>query len=284
MHKNVLLAVKNKSDGEKIIARAKTWTQRLEGNLCMQTVVELMPLFTGESSYFYEEIYAKEEIAIEHAERDLHFLADKFQLDPAATFVSIGSLRPAINQGLKDHHAELLVVGSHKHSVFERIIGDDSSSNLQYCEADVLSLNYDEDRTELELNNILVPIAFSDSSGRLLEKAKAIAELFNANISLLHVYPRSIFRTKNSKYEQELQEKAESKMADLIRQHSLNNATYTVLFGDPSDCVARYATYNDFDLIVVGRNHSDFKDLIVGSAATSILNRVRCDVFTVRLA
>ena len=138
---------------------------------------------------------------------------------------------------------------------------------------------------------ILVPVDFSEHSGRALEHAIALAKAFGAEIHLLHCYqinigavspygivlPESLERDVRDAATRRLGEWSDKVSAQGVRveQH------ITPQF--PSEAIQATATEVGADLIVMGtRGLTGLKHVLLGSVAERTLRVAPCPVLTVK--
>lgn len=143
----------------------------------------------------------------------------------------------------------------------------------------------------LRLKKILVPVDFSEFSGKALKYAVRFAEQFQATLILVHVvepvhYPESIIippamETTN----QDRLKLARTTLAEFAKQQ--------VPAGLESECIARLGQpYSELtavardceaDLIVIATHgHTGLKHLLLGSTAERVVRLAPCPVLTVR--
>jgi nucleotide-binding universal stress UspA family protein len=146
-----------------------------------------------------------------------------------------------------------------------------------------------------DLRTILVPVDFSDCSRKALEHAEALAEGFDAEIHLLHVWEippyippeamvgvpggttQTLTHTAHAHATRALSafEDAVKKPGTRIRQSKLES-------GDPARMIVEVAKNEGHGLIVIGTHgRTGLGHLLMGSVAEKVLRRAHCPVFTV---
>ncbi|MBI4775723.1 MAG: universal stress protein [Deltaproteobacteria bacterium] len=141
-----------------------------------------------------------------------------------------------------------------------------------------------------EFKNLLIPIDLSGISERLVAYGLALAEKLEARIHLIfvlediHQYaglyvPHPSLGT----LEADLKKEAQNKLKDFEEEHvSGKTAQSTVLVGDPTHEIIRYASDNDIDLIVMGTHGRKGLDrFIFGSVAEKVVKSSPIPVLTV---
>jgi nucleotide-binding universal stress UspA family protein len=140
---------------------------------------------------------------------------------------------------------------------------------------------------------ILVPVDFSEQSGRALDCAKTLAGKFDASLHLLTVVPDPFTLPNPSQwyvpapagYIEGLRRDAEAHVNDLLTlaDHARFNARCAVLFGDPSAKILEYVAIETIDLIVMGTHgRGGVAHALLGSVAEKVVRAAQCPVLTVR--
>jgi nucleotide-binding universal stress UspA family protein len=146
----------------------------------------------------------------------------------------------------------------------------------------------------LNIQNILVPIDFSEMSIQAIKAAKRMARGSAATIHLAHVrqfdyagfsapapplVPCSLIT-----YEQEREKRVLKELNALAREHGVSSATCHVLSGGPAfDEICRFAQQVPADLIVMPTHgRTGLKHVFLGSTAERIVQHSHCPVFVVR--
>ena len=139
--------------------------------------------------------------------------------------------------------------------------------------------------------HILLAVDYSGQSDRVAEKAKALAEKYKAELSIIHVLdnismPDTTYGTvipldKDSGYA--LLETEKARLMQVSDQLDVAFANRWLVWGVPKQEIVRLAERERIDLIVVGSHGRHGLSLLLGSTANSILHYARCDVMAVRL-
>lgn len=137
--------------------------------------------------------------------------------------------------------------------------------------------------------HILVAIDLSDDAGYVLEKAKNIAELNGARITMVHVVePLSVAYGSDiplnvTTLQAEITEHAKERISALAEKIKIDHGEQYIVYGRPEKEVHRIAETSDVDLIIVGTHGRHGLALILGSTSTSILHGSCCDVLAIRV-
>jgi nucleotide-binding universal stress UspA family protein len=142
----------------------------------------------------------------------------------------------------------------------------------------------------VEFKQILCPVDFSEASVRAFAHAVALAQWYDAQLTVLHVVPTfdpvqvrgdltaPVRVVTPMSREQVLEEMSRS--LDLPRVSA--QTTPVAEAGDPQATIIDQAISKRADLIVMGTHgHRGFKRLLLGSATESVLREAPCPVLTV---
>ena len=139
---------------------------------------------------------------------------------------------------------------------------------------------------------LLVPIDFSEHSGKALDLAIQMAKRDSARIELVHSFP--VVLPPLSPYDtvyppdftEKCREAAEAKLADWKARVSAAGVEVDARATPepPSEAIPEYAKELGADLIVMGtRGLSGLKHVMLGSVAERTLRAAPCPVLTVRI-
>jgi nucleotide-binding universal stress UspA family protein len=141
-----------------------------------------------------------------------------------------------------------------------------------------------------DLENILVPVDFSEASNRALRNAAVLARNFGAKLTVLHVveglsniYPgRPLVKPEeqgNFKKEQE------TEFAKFLQGFDFQgvNWTKTVSMGDPSEEILKAARGMNSPLIIMGsEGRTGLSRILMGNVAEKVVREVPCSMVTVK--
>ncbi|MRI34201.1 universal stress protein UspA [Endozoicomonas sp. OPT23] len=140
-----------------------------------------------------------------------------------------------------------------------------------------------------QYKHILVAIDLSDEADDVLDKAKSLAETYQAQLTLVHVVePLSVAYGSDipldlTTLQDEITQQARERISKLAESIHIDKGQQHVVYGRPEREVHRIAEESDVDLIVVGSHGRHGLALILGSTSTSILHGACCDVLAVRV-
>ncbi len=139
--------------------------------------------------------------------------------------------------------------------------------------------------------HILLAVDYSEQSDYVAGKALALARLYQAKLSLIHVLdnipmPDTGYGTVIPLYQDSgygLLEEEKSRFMQLSDRLHVDRASRWLIWGVPKDEIVELANRQKVDLIVAGSHGRHGFKLLLGSTANSILHHANCDVMAVRL-
>jgi nucleotide-binding universal stress UspA family protein len=190
--------------------------------------------------------------------------------------------------------ADLLVLGTHGRSGFERLLlGSVTEKILHRSTCPVVTV---PPATSTEASGafkrILCPVDFSAGSIRGLEYALSLAREADARVTILHVV-ESFGPTAGldlagytvPQYLAALRTDAERRLAALVPANARDwcEPEQVLAAGQPAHAILDAATSHDADLIVMGvGTRSAAGLLMLGSVTSKVVRRANCPVMTVR--
>ena len=134
----------------------------------------------------------------------------------------------------------------------------------------------------ITVHEILVPLDFSDTSKRVLDFGRMLADACGASLHLLHVIGYSLAKPESEGQERnDACNRLEALLDPTDRDH--RHATTSCRVGTPAREIARYAADNAIDLIVMGtHSHDPTFQMITGSIAGVVMGMAPCAVLAVK--
>lgn len=139
--------------------------------------------------------------------------------------------------------------------------------------------------------HILLAVDYSGHSLAVAQRAKDLAEKYQAELSIVHVldnipmpdtgYGTIISLTEDSGYQ--LLETEKTRLIQIGDQLGVTQANRWLIWGAPKQEIVRLAEREQIDLIVVGSHGRHGLSLLLGSTANSVLHYAGCDVMAIRL-
>jgi universal stress protein A len=133
-------------------------------------------------------------------------------------------------------------------------------------------------------------VDFSKNTDDVINKGLALAEAFEARISLVHVVEfaqvdlsNELVMPQELELDQELLALAEKRMQELVDKYSLQDKTRFVRQGSTKREILNIAEQEGIDLIIIGSHGREGLQLLLGSTANAVLHGAPCDVLAVRV-
>jgi universal stress protein A len=138
--------------------------------------------------------------------------------------------------------------------------------------------------------NLLLAVDFSKNTDDVINKGLALAEAFEARISLVHVVEfaqvdlsNELVMPQELELDQELLALAEKRMQELVDKYGLQDKTRFVRQGSTKREILNIAEQEGIDLIIIGSHGREGLQLLLGSTANAVLHGAPCDVLAVRV-
>ncbi len=139
-------------------------------------------------------------------------------------------------------------------------------------------------------NRILLALDLSANTELLCQKASKLAELYQAELSLVHVVEPivndSAFDTLPAlppDFEDTLLHGARERLQRIAEQYAIDADQLFLEVGETRREIMRVAEERQADLIVVGSHGRHGVALLLGSTANAVLHHATCDVLAVRI-
>jgi nucleotide-binding universal stress UspA family protein len=202
-------------------------------------------------------------------------------------------------------HADLLVMGTHGRSGFERLLlGSITEKVLRKAGCPVLTVPRRHPdavpATPVLFRQILCPVDFSDCSMRALTYATSLAREAHARLRVLHVMTYGLEATPDmydtvitddrlslADYRRRREEDARQRLQEAVPESAAAHASMDTMVssGKPSREILRIASEQHSDLIVLGVQGRGAADLMfLGSTTNHVVRAATCPVLTLRSA
>ncbi|MDH4260956.1 MAG: universal stress protein [Gammaproteobacteria bacterium] len=136
---------------------------------------------------------------------------------------------------------------------------------------------------------VLMVVALDEHSERIGARARDIAAICNAELSLLHVVeyvpvePMGETLLPTVQIEEELVQRAKQRLAELAKLLGVESARREVAAGNVKAEIVRAAQEQKADLIVLGSRERRGPSILVNFTEDTVLHAAPCDVLAVRL-
>ena len=139
--------------------------------------------------------------------------------------------------------------------------------------------------------HILLAADFSEHGDAVADRAKDLAEKYQAKLSIVHVMDNLLITDAaygstipfDLDLTAELMQAAKKRLANLADKLGIVEDCRWMETGSPKLEIIRVAEENNVDLIVVGSHGRHGFALLLGSTANGVLHHAQCDVLAVRL-
>lgn len=142
----------------------------------------------------------------------------------------------------------------------------------------------------IQINRILLPTDFSDTSRQATAYALELSRRLDAQLHLLHVVPSPVTAMPSpgaplpSSVSAEMYQTAETQLKAWMSDEDVEGSvSREVLQGAPADEIVRYGQKENVDLIVLGTHgRSGLEHALIGSVAEKVVRNASCPVLTVK--
>lgn len=139
--------------------------------------------------------------------------------------------------------------------------------------------------------HILLAADFSEHGELVANRAKDLAEKYQAKLSIVHVMDNLLITDAaygstipfDLDLTAELMSAAKKRLANLAERLNITEDCRWIETGSPKLEIIKVANENKVDLIVVGSHGRHGFALLLGSTANGVLHHAQCDVLAVRL-
>ncbi len=198
--------------------------------------------------------------------------------------VRLGSPAMAIKEAAADHDAGLVVLGGKHHPTVMRWFGGSTVHNvIRTTDVPVLVAKGDVG----EIRRVLVAVDVSYAAGPTLEGGKQFADLFGAELQVMHVIEAlPVLATLPVALEDaDYRDLAEAEFHRIVgRVLGSHPVTKVLKHGDPADAMTDLVSDWSADLLVVGSHGKGWVNrLLVGSITERMLNSLPTNLLVVRV-
>ncbi|MBA4143137.1 MAG: universal stress protein [Nitrosospira sp.] len=139
--------------------------------------------------------------------------------------------------------------------------------------------------------HILLAVDFSEHGDYVVRKARRLAGIFRAKLSIIHVLdniplpdtPYGAVIPLDEGSGDDLLEAEKSKLKQIGDELGVSPTHTWMVWGVPGTEIVRIARQENIDLIILGSHGRRGLALLLGSTASSVLHHAGCDVMAVRL-
>lgn len=231
----------------------------------------------------------KAEGAVSNAELDSVSVVEAVRRDVAPG--------PAILNYAEEEDIDMIALGTHGRRGASRIVlGSVAEEVVRHAPQPVLTVRGTSADAGLPpprpIDQILVPVDFSDNAREALMYAREWARLYDADIEVLHVveedlHPAFYVGGVSSIYdvEPELEEKVKATLNDFVTDTigSTDGVNTHMRTGSASSTIVEFAGEQDVDLVCLSTHgRTGLERFLLGSVAEKVVRYVDCPVLTVK--
>ncbi|MCU0305655.1 MAG: universal stress protein [Thermoanaerobaculales bacterium] len=246
------------------------------------------PLMAEEKQLEIQRLMASADAATREAFERAHGAARELTVE--THLVRSLSAAEAIAESATELGCDLVVMGTHgRRGIKHLLLGSVAENVVRSVRVPVLTVRPGVEVGEAGVKRILVPFDFSDRSAAAVRVAGAWADVFGAEITLLHVvepvvYPE--FYSINvvsddvmTRLRDRATEALDASATDLLANRPVST---TVLIGRAADTIVTEAQPANYDLVVMGtRGLSGLEHIVLGSVVEGVLRRCPVPLLTV---
>jgi nucleotide-binding universal stress UspA family protein len=144
----------------------------------------------------------------------------------------------------------------------------------------------------IDLKRVLVPTDFSDTSEVALKYGVALSHAFGATLHVLHVVNQPLHEswagyapgTSFLSAVERMETDARCRIEELVSKEDVatGRTVPTMVWGDASDQILKYAADHNIDLVVCGTHgRRGWDHFVMGSVAEHLVRKSSCPVLTV---
>lgn len=263
-------------------------------------LLHVITLFEDQPSIVSDEISETEEIIRKLeavAESQLNKVSDLHSSDDMKVITSIKrgiSAAPPILEYVVDNDIDLIVMGTNgRRGIKHLLLGSIAEEVVRLSHCPVLTVReIEQPKSISDVNNILVPIDFSEHSKSALAYASQLADCYNAKILALHIieetmHPAFSLTGKSSVFdlipgiEDDCRRRAEKMIAESVSSSA--KTEISVKGGRAADDIIKFAMEKSADLIVIATHGlTGLEHMLLGSVTEKVVRMAPCPVLTTK--
>ena len=263
-------------------------------------VLHVVTLFNDQPSIISDEI-TETEVTIRKlediAEKQLNKVVDAKGSDDMKIITATKrevSAAPAILEYTSDYNIDLIVMGTHgRRGLGHLLLGSAAEEVVRLAPCPVFTIReLKEPKPVMQVNNILVPIDFSNHSQKALNYATEIAQSYNSRLQVLHIieetmHPAFSVTGKSSIFdlipgiEDDCRKRTEKMLKAAVPDKVKSNIY--IKGGRAASDIIKFAKENSTDLIVIATHGlTGLEHMLLGSVTEKVVRMAHCPVFTVK--
>lgn len=280
--KKILAGIDLGPDTEKILAYGALFAGKLSASL---TFLYVMDYLITPPEYLAAYIEDEKKIA-EGQLKTWEQKLDVTELKPEVKFVS-GRLHEVFLSVVEKLDIDMLVLGF-RHHALRRSSSEKLIKGLQMPMLVVRGEKVAAARIgSVKIKKILCPVDMSNASLKAVIAAKALQNIFQADLEIIHVVPLHLLEDKmktlpdKDHAREVLIGQSKISLANFLGGNDIKDSA-AIYEGMPGEKIVSVASENDHDLIVIGaRGLSYIKKMLIGSVTDAVLKSSPCPVYVI---
>ncbi|MEJ2103729.1 MAG: universal stress protein [Ignavibacteriaceae bacterium] len=282
---------------EQALAHAVFLAEKYEAEIY---VLHVITIFEDQPSIVSNEIAETKEMVKkleDVAEKQLNKILDSHSSNDIKITTEIKrglSAAPAILEYASENKIDLIIMGTHgRRGLGHLLLGSAAEEVVRLAPCPLFTIRELKDpKPVMHVNNILVPIDFSNYSEKALAYASEIAQSYNAQLQVLHIieetmHPAFSVTGKSSIFDLVPDIKDESrKRAEKMLSNFVSDRVKSKIFiqgGRAANDIIKFAKENSTDLIVIATHGlTGLEHMLLGSVTEKVVRMAHCPVFTVK--
>jgi nucleotide-binding universal stress UspA family protein len=195
---------------------------------------------------------------------------------------------------VSDNDIDLIVMGTHgRRGLGHLLLGSAAEEVVRLAACPVFTIReLKEPKPVMQVNNILVPVDFSNYSGKALAYASEIAQSYKAQLQVLHIieetmHPAFSVTGKSSIFDlvPGIKDDSRKRAEKMIKEFVLDKVKSKVFIqgGRAASDIIKFANENSTDLIVIATHGlTGLEHMLMGSVTEKVVRMAHCPVFTVK--
>ena len=263
-------------------------------------VLHVITIFQDQPSVVSNEIAETKEMVKkleDVAEKQLNKILNSHSSDDVKITTEIKrgiSAAPAILEYASDNNIDLIVMGTHgRRGLGHLLLGSAAEEVVRLAPYPVFTIReLKEPKSVMQVNNILVPVDFSNHSQKALSYASEIAQSYNAQLQVLHIieetmHPAFSVTGKSSIFDlvPGIKDDSRKRIEKMIKEFVSDKVKSKVFVqgGRAANDIIKFAKENSTDLIVIATHGlTGLEHMLLGSVTEKVVRMAHCPVFTVK--
>jgi len=204
------------------------------------------------------------------------------------------SAAPSILEYSSDNDIDLIVMGTHGRRGFGHLLlGSAAEEVVRMASCPVFTIRELKEPKEIaQVNNILVPIDFSNYSKKALAYSSQIAQSYNAQLQVLHIieetmHPAFSVSGKSSIFDlvPDIRDDSRKRVEKMMKEIVSDKVKFHIYIqgGRAANAIIQFSKENSTDLIVIATHGlTGFEHMLLGSVTEKVVRMAPCPVFTVK--